>query len=161
MTSEAQAPTRCRTWPILLIFVLAGFATVSGCVYFPYTMTRETISGSVHAEGREIGSWTLTPDICESGFARAFFGVRMFSSQDKQFAFVYSEDPARGLHISVNIPNTDQGYGLGPADCPVLQATLQRGPMINNVRAMSGTIDLDCAAKGNTLHGHLSFENCH
>jgi hypothetical protein len=123
-------------------------------------MTRASLSGSIRAEGSEIGNWALAPDVCESGFRQAFYGVRMFTSHDDQLAFVYVDDPIRGRHVTVNIPRTDRGYGFDQGDCRVLNGSLQRGPLINQVRALSGSIDVDCEAGENRLRGHLSFENC-
>ncbi len=119
-----------------------------------------TMSGSVQAAGPEIGNWTLTPDICQSGDRRRYFGVQMFSSKDKPLAFVYAEDPINGGRISVNIPGAHSSYRLDARDCPVLNASLQRGPMINRVQAIDGSIDVDCRVDDNTLKGHLSFGNC-
>jgi hypothetical protein len=160
MTSKPQASSRRKFWIILVVAVMA-VAPVSGGLYFIYAMTHVTIDGTLNATGPTIGTWTLTPDICQSGFARAFYGVQMFMSRDKELGFVYSEDPSRGPHVTVSIPNTSQGYGFNSVDCPVMHASLWRGPMINYVRAIGGTIDLDCSAEGNNLNGHLAFENCH
>jgi hypothetical protein len=120
-----------------------------------------SISGSVRAEGSQVGSWAFTPDICESGFRRSFYGVRMFSSQSDQLAFVYVDDPTRGGSIEVKVPEKDYGYRFYQQDCRVLDVSLQTGSMINNVRAISGTIDLDCQTQGGSLKGSFKFVNCH
>jgi hypothetical protein len=68
-----------------------------------------SIDGSIRAAGSQVGSWVFTPDICESGFRRSFYGVRMFSSHDGQLAFVYVDDPTRGRSIEVKVPEKDYG----------------------------------------------------
>ncbi len=119
-----------------------------------------SLSGSIQAAGPEIGTWVLTPDICQSGDRRRYYGVQVFSSKDKQLAFVYDEDPITGGRLSVNVPGARHSYVLGDRDCRVLKASLQRGTIINRIQAMDGSIDVDCRVDDNTLTGHLSFENC-
>jgi hypothetical protein len=120
-----------------------------------------SISGSIVAEGSEVGSWVFAPDICESGFRRSFYGVRMFSSHDSHLAFLYVEDPTRGRSIEVKVPEKDEGYRFFEQDCGTLDASVQTGSMINDVRAIGGTINLDCKAEGGRVRGSLKFENCH
>jgi hypothetical protein len=102
----------------------------------------------------------FTPDICESGFRRSFYGVRMFSSRDSKMAFVYVDDPTRGRSIEVSVPGKEYGYRFYEQDCRFRNASLQIGSLINNVRAISGTIDLDCQTQGGSLEGTLKFVNC-
>ena len=120
-----------------------------------------SISGSIAAEGSKVGSWVFAPDICESGFRRSFYGVRMFSSHDDQLAFVYVEDPTRGRSIEVKVPAKDEGYRFFEQDCGTLEASLRSDAVINDVRSISGTINLDCKAQGGSVRGSLKFENCH
>jgi hypothetical protein len=124
------------------------------------TLFGVSLSGSLSAAGPGVGNWVLTPDICESGYRRSFFGVRMFTSHDRRLAFVYVDDPMQGRGVSVNIPGTDSRYRFGEQDCKILDGSLQRGAMINEVRAISGAIDVDCQTDRASLKGHLTFENC-
>jgi hypothetical protein len=120
-----------------------------------------SVDGSIRAAGSQVGSWAFTPDICESGFRRSFYGVRMFSSHNDQMAFVYVDDPTRGRSIEVKVPEKDYGYRFYEQDCRVLDASLQTGSLVNYVRAISGTINLDCQTQGGSLKGSLKFVNCH
>ena len=120
-----------------------------------------SIDGSIRAAGPQVGSWAFTPDICESGFRRSFYGVRMFSGHNDQLAFVYVDDPTRGRSIEVKVPGKDYGYRFYEQDCQVLDASLQTGSLVNNVRAIGGTIDFDCQTQGGSLKGSLKFVNCH
>jgi hypothetical protein len=99
-----------------------------------------SLSGSLAAAGPAIGNWVLAPDICESGHRRSFFGVRMFTSEDRRLAFFYAEDPLQGHGVTVNIPGTQPSYRYGEQDCKVLEGSLRNGTMINDVRSISGTI---------------------
>jgi hypothetical protein len=120
-----------------------------------------SISGSIVADGSEVGSWEFAPDICESGFRRSFYGVRMFSSHDTKLAFVYVEDPTRGRSIEVKVREKDEGYRFFERDCGTLDAAVQTGAVINDVRSVGGTIHFDCTAPGGSVRGTLKFGNCH
>ncbi|MGA7808551.1 hypothetical protein [Bradyrhizobium sp.] len=120
-----------------------------------------SINGSIIAEGSEVGSWVFAPDICESGFRRSFYGVRMFSSHDSHLAFVYVEDPTQGRSIEVKVPDKDEGYRFFEKDCGTFEASVQTGALINSVRSIGGTINLSCEAQGGRVRGSLRFENCH
>lgn len=119
-----------------------------------------SMTGSVSASGPEIGNWTLTPDICRSGDRRNFFGVQLFSKHDSKLALLYVEDPIRGVVVSANVPGTDYAYRFSRKDCTTLDGSLQRGPLINYVRAINGNIDIDCQTNSAKLKGHLTFKNC-
>lgn len=144
-------------WVLVLVLAVVIFV---GASLLWNALFGVSLSGSLSASGQEVGDWVLTPDICESGDRRSFFGVRMFTSHDSRLAFVYVEDPLQGRGVTVNIPGTDSGYRFGGQACKVLDGSLQRGAMINQVRAVSGTIDVDCQTDGASLRGHLTFENC-
>ncbi|HET7885009.1 MAG TPA: hypothetical protein VFL62_02165 [Bradyrhizobium sp.] len=144
---------------VALVVVTIGVFVGAGLLWDGLFGT--SISGSIVAEGSEVGSWTFVPDVCESGFRRSFYGVRMFSSHDSHFAFVYVEDPTRGRSIEVKVPDKDEGYRFFERDCATLDASVQTGAIINNVRSTNGTINLDCKAQGGSLRGSLKFENCH
>ncbi|HEY2040655.1 MAG TPA: hypothetical protein VGG95_13370 [Edaphobacter sp.] len=119
-----------------------------------------SVSGSVSATGPAVGNWELTPDVCRSGDRRNFFGIQMFSKQNKELSFLYVEEPARGNMISVNVPGTDHGYRFFQEDCAVLNGSLHRGPTINQVRSISGTVDVDCHTDDASVKAHLTFKNC-
>jgi hypothetical protein len=144
-------------WGLVLVLTVV---IVVGANLLWNTLFGVALSGSLSASGQDIGNWVLTPDICESGDRRNFFGVRMFTSHDNQLAFVYVEDPLKGRGITVNIPGTDSGFHFGGQACKVLDGSLQRGAKINQVWSVSGTIDVDCQTDGATLKGHVTFENC-
>jgi hypothetical protein len=149
----------------LRLAIFGGIApvllAVGGGAFMIYDMIHQDISGSVQAEGNEIGNWTLTPDICQSGFRRSYYGAAFFSSKDPRLALVYAEDPGNDGQVHVNIPGADKGFRFDSGDCKIMNASLVRGPTINQVRAISGTLAIDCEAEGSRLHGHLSFDNCH
>ena len=145
-------------WVALIVIGIGIFA---GASLLWDSLFGTAISGSIAAEGSVVGGWVFAPDVCESGFRRSFHGVRMFSSHDSNFAFVYVEDPTRGRSIEVKVPEKDQGYRFFEPDCGTLDATVRTGTIINNVRSISGTINLDCKAQGGSLKGYLTFENCH
>ena len=85
----------------------------------------------------------------------------MFSSHDKHLAFVYVEDPTHGRSIEVRVPEKDEGYRFFEQDCGTLDASMQTGAVINDVRSIGGTINLSCKAQGGSVRGSLKFENCH
>jgi|ERR1700722_15860593 hypothetical protein len=62
--------------PLLLLGIFVGANLLWDSLF------GTSISGSSVAEGSEIGSWVFAPNICESGFRRSFYGVRMFSSHE-------------------------------------------------------------------------------
>jgi hypothetical protein len=140
----------------LLVVAFAG-----GLAYFLYSMTHVELDGQVAADGGAIGNWVLTPDICESGYRRAFFGVRFFSSQANDLALVYSDAPNDGQTVLANIPNGKGSFRFKDRDCRILKADMWRGPKIDTVRSVGGTLDIDCAAEGSHLAGHVTFSNCH
>jgi hypothetical protein len=143
-------------------FVVIGIGVFVGANLLLWdSLFGTSINGSIVAEGSEVGSWVFAPDICESGFRRSFYGVRMFSSHDSHLAFVYVEDPTRGRSIEVKVPEKDEGYRFFEQDCGTLDASVQTGAMINDVRSIGGTINLDCKAQGGSVRGSLKFENCH
>lgn len=142
-----------------LLLLVAAIATGANLLW--NALFGVSLDGSLGAEGSAIGNWALTPDICQSGDRRNFFGVQMFTTKDTRLAFVYGEDPLRGRGVSVNIPETKFNYRFGERDCKVLDASLQRGAMINQVRSVSGAIDVDCQTDGAHLKGRVTFENCH
>jgi hypothetical protein len=146
---------------VWIAIVLTGVLLFIGAHALWDSLFGTSVSGSMRAEGSDVGSWVFAPDICESGFRRSFYGVRMFSSHDSQLAFVYVDDPTRGHSVEVKVPDKDLGYRFFEQDCKVLDAALTSGAVINSVRAISGTIDIDCQTPGGSLTGHLKFENCH
>jgi hypothetical protein len=151
--------TNPHVWVVLIVIGIGAFVGASLVLWDSLFGT--SIDGSIVAEGSEVGSWTFAPDICESGFRRSFYGVRMFSSHDSHLAFLYVADPTRGRSIEVKVPDKDEGYRFFAQDCETLDASVQTGAMINNVRSVGGTINLSCKAQGGSLRGSLKFENCH
>ena len=123
----------------VLVVILTGIIFV-GANRFWDSLFGVSLSGSLAAAGPGIGNWVLTPDICESGHRRSFFGVRMFTSEDRRLAFLYAEDTPQGHGVTVNIPATQSSYRFGEQDCKVLEGSLRNGTMINDVRSISGTI---------------------
>jgi hypothetical protein len=144
-----------------LFLGVMAIALVTWGAFFLYNLTHQEINGSVQADGTEIGNWTLTPDICQSGLQVGYFGAQFFSSKDHRLAMVYARDPVNGDAVHVNIPGTGDGFHFDEEDCKILTASFVLGPMINYVRAISGTINVDCEADASRLQGHLSFTNCH
>lgn len=163
MNLDGQSPARRNAAGLYVLVALAviGVGIFVGGTLLWDSLFGTEISGSIAAEGSEVGSWVFAPDICESGFRRSFYGVRMFSSHDSHLAFLYVEDPTRGRSIEVKVPDKDEGYRFFERDCGTLDASVQTGAMINNVRSVGGSINLDCKAEGGSLKGTLKFENCH
>jgi hypothetical protein len=143
------------------VIAVVFFALLGGFAYFLYSVTHVELDGQVTASGGALGNWVMTPDICESGYRRAFFGVRLFSSKDKNLAIVYADAPTDGQSVSANIPQHKGAFRFKDADCRVLKGDLWRGPKIDTVRSVGGTLDIDCAAEGSHLAGHITFSNCH
>jgi hypothetical protein len=148
------------------LYVWVALVVIGICIFVGANLLWDSlfgasISGSIVAEGSEVGSWVFAPNICESGFRRSFYGVRMFSSHDSHLAFVYVEDPTRGRSIEVKVPEKDEGYRFFERDCETLVASVQTGAVINDVRSIGGTINLSCRAQGGSVRGSLKFENCH
>jgi hypothetical protein len=144
-------------WVLVVILTVIIFV---GANWLWDSLFGVTISGSLAAAGPGIGDWVLTPDICESGHRRSFFGVRMFTSHDSRLAFLYVEDPLQGHGVTVKIPGTQSGYRFGDEDCKILEGSLQNGSIINDVPSISGTINIDCQTDQASLKGNLAFTNC-
>jgi hypothetical protein len=125
---QTDSPTNGRgkfVVPYIWVAVgLIGVAIFIGADLLWNELFATSIDGSIHTAGSQVGNWVFTPDICESGFRRSFYGVRMFSSRNGQMAFVYADDPTRGRSIEVGVPGKDYGYRFYEQDCRFRNASL-------------------------------------
>jgi hypothetical protein len=70
-------------WVLVLVLAVVIFV---GANLLWNALFGVSLSGSLSASGQEVGDWVLTPDICESGDRRSFFGARMYTSHDSRLA---------------------------------------------------------------------------
>jgi hypothetical protein len=116
--------------------------------------------GTLEASGTDLSTWTFTPDSCQSGNQRGFFGVSLFTSTDKRLGVAVINDPRQGYVVATNIPDTNRTMSF--ESCSVLRGDVHwSGIIINGVRGVSGSIELSCNTERASLSGRLDFDSCH
>jgi len=131
--------------------------------------SRNSIEGSIHAEGPRVGKWKLNPDRCSSGEREGFFGVYISTKEEGKWAKVM-KDPATGK-MMVTVPLHGEGesgdHGVILRDCKVLEGNVERtNTRVNRIWMVKGKIKLDCElkhkdGKKGRVWGKVVFQRCH
>lgn len=128
----------------------------------PPGLRRPQASGTVVADGRVVGHWSLAANACSSGQPKSFYGVSIFDREapDQQLTLIH--DPVAGDVIDADIPGQDKDARFLPRDCPVLKSELRRmGSVVNRVDNLEGRLDAECKTFDDRLSVHVKFQLCH
>ena len=154
-------PASRRATVTLGIAVVVVAAIGAGAGVMMARRARETVGGSVHANGTSVGSFSFRPNDCASGqaFVPGFFGVdlrgeggysmRVLGTGDKARLWLYSQGGAHGS-IAIDKPNCSR-WDVGVDWAHVT---------VNRVKTVSGHVRVACRAGGGTVSTDVVFERC-
>lgn len=109
------------------------------------------LSGEIDLNGEK-----LAIDSCRNGVVYNFRGVELNAKNGVRLRIAATQT---GEAYVVVVPK-DATVGTEVGTCGTLSITDQSSK-INDVTNVKGTARLECAAKGFTIKGDVSFENCH
>jgi hypothetical protein len=159
--AEQSPPSggRRATW-IARLIVIGAFCVLGGGLWalVSYLLSVE-VHGALHASGEAIGTWTLTPDDCQSGEHQGFFGVSLFSKADTRLGVSIIKDPTRGYLVDANIPGSDRALTF--ENCPIRGDVHRTSSRVNDIWNVSGSIDVACSTDDAAISGHVEFAGCH
>lgn len=109
------------------------------------------VGGDVTVNGE-----ALRFDACRNGVLYGYRGVEVTAKNGLRLRIATTQTGAADLVVMP--PGAATGTDLGP--CGVIDVSDQHSS-VNNVTNVEGHADLDCASDGFTIHGRVTFENCH
>lgn len=131
------------------------------CVFTGCAST--SLRGSFVTEGSVLGQKTFQPTSCYSGDREYFFGVDLTSKADPMQIRIL-QDPVKGTFVKVITGAESVGSEIlfDGSSCKVLHGNLQQTKWrVNEIRDMSGQLELDCDASGERIRGNIVFHHCH
>lgn len=114
-------------------------------------------------QGPALGQKAFQPTNCYSGDREYFFGVDLTSKSDPMQVRII-QDPIKGTFVKVLSGTSNGGSEMlfDAASCKVLQGNLRQTKWrVNEIRDMSGELELDCTFSGETIRGSIVFNHCH
>jgi hypothetical protein len=153
MVKARRAIMQARCLRSILAILLVG---ISGCA-------TTKLQGSFATEGPVLGQKTFQPTSCYSGDREYFFGVDLTSKVDPMQIRIL-QDPVKGTFVKVitGAEGTSSELLFDGVSCKVLRGNLQQTKWrVNDIRDMSGELELDCDASGETIRGTIVFHHCH
>ncbi len=120
------------------------------------------VHGTVTAHGKQVGNWTMTPDVCVSGERNQFHGAQFFVDGNDVLGISFIQPIGQDPALTVNLPGKHQAARFGPADCKTLSGHVERqNSMVNRITNVRGSVTFDCGAADDRVSGELTFSNCH
>jgi hypothetical protein len=120
-------------------------------------------TGTLHSEGEKWGTWRSSVADCTSGAHHGFFGVDLFDGAGNQLLrFVKSPVGEDTFMVVLGGPGGSKLQSLAPGSCRSLKGSVaERGAMVNHVRNVAGSLDIDCRVGSSRLTAHADFKGCH
>jgi len=129
-----------------------------------------TVTGRVEGKGA-IGSWVLDKGTCYSGQREQYFGAIGYGPDGSGIAIKLVKDGVRGWTAVVNQADTCKNEAekggcramvFAPGDCATLDIDVNNtNTTINDIRAVDGTLRIDCSNDTSSVKGQLTFDRCH
>jgi len=159
MHRSAFAPSLLRG----VALALALCASLCGCASL-HDLFTFSLQGDITLRNAAGETLRLTPDDCTPGYQRAFNGYDLYSTRQPDWhvravAGVLDDTVVR---IVTRVDGKIQKEDLHKSDCAQLDVhTQQTGLTVNDIVAISGTVDLNCVSPAGTqVEGHLRIRNC-
>ncbi len=150
-----------RIWTIGSIVLGIGF------VFFMVFFVGKGCSraeGTLTASGPPVGDRSYTVVKCKSGQRQGFRGVMLIDESDSIVIRVV-EDPVKGTMVGVQKKETCSGSRcefvmFDKEECPVFDVNIENtSTTVNDIRVLSGHLNLDCAFKeGGTVKAAITFK---
>jgi hypothetical protein len=115
------------------------------------------VAGTFQSSASPLGSWTFSPNQCQSGEHQGFFGVLLHAEGDTAHSVRIAREATGQTIVTVAIPGSDRAMVL--RDCQVLRADLRRSnTSLNEIWGMEGSVEVSCPEAG--FSGSAIFGNC-
>ncbi len=129
-----------------------------------------SVKGHVEAKG-ELGNWVLEKGNCYSGQREQYFGVIGFGPDGSGIAIKLVKDGVRGWTAIVNQASSCRNEAekggckavvFAPNDCTTFDVDVTRtNTTVNDIRALDGTLHIECSNDTSSVKGNLTFDHCH
>ncbi len=155
LLKQASNPTKGKTPAAVAgVAALAPLLIGGSIAALVIFLTKVELSGSVQLAD----AWVLTPDDCESGQRRNFFGVTLLDTQAPGAFVRVMTDPIRGNVVLLNPGTGAKNVLLSANDCSQFDVQVHTtNTTINDIRALDATLRLQC----NNVTANVTAENCH
>ena len=148
-----------RLLPLLAAVALAGCSLIEETKQ----VMSPTVAGEILIRTVSGEPVTWTPAICQTGEIEQFFGF-VFGASDSPVVIRAVLDPLEGpgLRITGLEGTPPYGFVVRPPDCRVLDLRVQPTSWwVNEMRDVSGTLDVSCDLGNLSLEGSVEVSHCH
>lgn len=128
------------------------------------------VQGRLSAHGGALGTFTLSPNYCSSGFPAGYLGAQLMRRDERWHWYLAGseykrpivrvmKDPERGPLVSVELPGRAQPIVLDGSHCRTFKIVIHHSASMGSGapgHIISGSLDLDCDA----LSGSARFSRC-
>jgi hypothetical protein len=121
------------------------------------------LNGSFLTEGPAFANKEFQPTNCYSGDREYFFGVDLTSKTDPMQIRVL-QDPVKGTFVRIVNTGSEkqEEFVFDSNSCKSLRGVLKQTKWeVNEIRDMSGELELDCTVSGSSVKGNIVFQHCH
>jgi hypothetical protein len=144
---------------VLAALVLAGCGTIQEA----RQVANPAVAGEVVIRTPSGEPVTWTPAFCQTGEIEQFFGF-VLGASDSPVVLRAVLDPLDGPGLRVTGVEGTPPYGfvVHPADCRVLDLRVQPTRWrVNEMRDVSGSLDVSCSLGDLSLEGSVEVSHCH
>ncbi len=155
------------------IWIGTGIFVVVGAilVFVLWPKRPGTARGDVESSGTT-GAWTLTEGRCYSGQSHSYYGVEVWGPKGSGISIKLAKDQVHGgwtAHVNETdscTAGTPQGDCTAlvfyEKDCRTLRVALHRSHLVvNGIKALDGSMSMDCTYDKAHVVGDLTFDDCH
>jgi hypothetical protein len=133
------------------------------CLYLYSGCATTSLKGSFVADGDVFSQKEFQPTHCYSGDREYFFGVDLTSKTDPMQVRIL-QDPVQGTFVKVTQESSGGHHEIlfDSSSCKSLEGVLKQTKWeVNEIRDMSGELEMDCTVSGVSVKGKIIFNHCH